>query len=642
MTARALPAHDLAVRSGLVIAVALAACGTDPSPEQPLPPDVVAGCQPPVDTWNPADGVFADDILAIAALTDGAVLAGTASGVFALDQTTGLWESLADLGRPVTALASDPADPRRVLALADGIHESTDGGASWEEIMPGPSGGAIAFAPSDPTRVYAALGWSVFVSEDGGRVWMHAGGLPPQNGPCERLIVAPGDPRILVSGQLRSTDGGSTWVQHAWPPGIEDVTTIGNAMYATQVGDLIFESVDDGQTWTEMPDQSWMWIHDLVGDPRTGTLYAVADNRLVLASTDGARTWQIWLDQPIGTPRATTVGLDGALYVAPGSGNGVITVSDGGTEAHWYDVGISGYGRRLAPQVDGFLYVLSSRGVYVSGHAGINWASLGSPFGDQVALDAMTLLTAPSDPAVLYLTAPYPEPTGPADAWVLRSDDGGGTWLASQGAAFQPSLVDPVDPDSLYTISDRRLRVSRRSGAYLWGAADVEDGRATGVFADHGNPSTVLLASDSDEGTRLTRLASGISTVAVLFDSALDLAEHDRPGAIDEVVTTPAGDVLLASTGLLMRHRAEASWSIVTPEIDVDAPLIRLTPHPTNGDAVLAIADGRLYRSDDLGLSWCAQDDGFSGLIDLVVLPGVPPVVIANNGAELRRIAISP
>jgi hypothetical protein len=137
----------------------------------------------------------------------------------------------------VSGEAPGVADPQVWFAASagGGVWRSRDGGRRWEPL-PDWNGkrclviGALAAAPSNPARIYAATGeaapagpntlrgFGVFVSTDGGDTWdNHGGGAanPVHRGGFEAVAVDPGNElhawTVGVDGAFRTLDGGVTW-----------------------------------------------------------------------------------------------------------------------------------------------------------------------------------------------------------------------------------------------------------------------------------------------------------------------------------------------------------------------------------------------------------------------------------------------
>jgi photosystem II stability/assembly factor-like uncharacterized protein len=108
-------------------------------------------------------------------------LAVTPSGtVFAADMQRGLVASTdggaswsVRLGTQAMSVAVQPKDPKRILATADGIYLSTNGGRSFRQVQSiGSGAGPVAWATSD-RRIAYVVGFdrALYRSADGGATW---------------------------------------------------------------------------------------------------------------------------------------------------------------------------------------------------------------------------------------------------------------------------------------------------------------------------------------------------------------------------------------------------------------------------------------------------------------------------------------
>lgn len=120
-------------------------------------------------------------------------------------------------GRGPLQLVAHPADPDSLLAAGEsGLLRSTDGGRSWETLLPG-AVTVAAFVPRDPRRLLAyELERGLLQSADGGRTWQPAGLKVEGQDPVAFLAVHPDDPETVYAATfgaalLRSRDGGRTW-----------------------------------------------------------------------------------------------------------------------------------------------------------------------------------------------------------------------------------------------------------------------------------------------------------------------------------------------------------------------------------------------------------------------------------------------
>jgi hypothetical protein len=200
----------------------------------------------------------------------------------------------------VNSIAVDPTNSS-VLYLGSaggGVWKTVDGGAHWmpmtdQEISLGiGSSHAIAIDPNHPNTIYAGTSsWS---------------------------LLNPGD-RAQSRGILKSTDGGASWIVlgSGFPTGNDgnaesffrdrNISTIlvdpadSQMLYlaAGRAGDAIaggvFRSEDGGLNWAQGTGTEGLRVESLVLDtsspPGARVLYAGAETRGVLKSTDGGKSW---------------------------------------------------------------------------------------------------------------------------------------------------------------------------------------------------------------------------------------------------------------------------------------------------------------------------------------------------------------
>ncbi|MDE1884926.1 MAG: hypothetical protein KGH92_03340, partial [Xanthomonadaceae bacterium] len=337
-------------------------------------------------------------------------------------------------GGRVLAVAGDPSDAQHFYfgAVNGGVWESHDAGRTWNPIFdsqPVGSIGALALAPSDPKTIYVgtgeadmrsdiAQGDGMYKSVDGGKTWMHIGLTDTRQ--IERILVDPSDARHVY------------------------VAALGHP-YGPNQARGVFESRDGGANWSKIlgpnPDTGAIDLAYEPGNP--STIYAAL--------------WQTrrppWNVYP----------------PSNGPGSGLYKSTDGG--AHWTHIQGHGFasgtlGRiglatsAAAPQrvyatVDG-----DEGGLYRSDDAGANWTKMtgddriwqrGWYFGE-IAAD-------PKNPDRIYAM----------NTIVLRSDDGGKTFIALKGDQtgddFHALWIDPNNPQRQILGVDQGTLVTLNGGA---------------------------------------------------------------------------------------------------------------------------------------------------------------------------------
>jgi len=322
---------------------------------------------------------------------------GVNGGVWKTTNGGQTWRNVTD-GRSdissVGAIAVAPSDPnviyvgtgesqlREDLTYGTGVYRSTDGGASWARLGLRDTRqiGDVVIDPRDPDRAYvAAIGHAfgpnaergVFRTTDGGRTWKKVLFLDDSTGAMD-LTIDPSNPRILFasmwkfqrtpwgmnagggrSGLWKTTDGGETWKEVTFNPGIprKPIGKIGVAIspanpqrvYASiEAPDSsggIFRSDDGGDTWQlTSGDQKWSvraWYYSAVtADPLDeNTVYVM--NLQVWRSVDGGRTFSM-VRVPHGDTHITWVDPNDSRHLINGNDGGATISFDGG--ATWSSI----------------------------------------------------------------------------------------------------------------------------------------------------------------------------------------------------------------------------------------------------------------------------------------------------------------
>ena len=262
---------------------------------------------------------------------------------------------------------------QRVVAYGDGIYKSIDGGRSWTNMGLKTSEhiGRIVIDPRNSDVVYVAAHgplWrkggerGLYKTTDGGKTWTKILGVDDYTG-VNDVQMDPRNPDILIattwqrmrrvyafvaggpgSGVWRSTDAGKTWTksQSGFPS--VDLGRIGLAISPANPGVVyaiaeaaerkggFFRSRDGGASWDKMSDyQSGSnYYNEIFADPRdVDRVYAVEP--ILQVTEDGGKTFHrvgernkhvdnhsVWID-PDETSHIV-VGSDGGVYESFDSG----------------------------------------------------------------------------------------------------------------------------------------------------------------------------------------------------------------------------------------------------------------------------------------------------------------------------------
>lgn len=367
----------------------------------------------------------------------------------------------------INAIAVSPANSQIVLvgSSTGGIWRSVDGGANLVPVTDDQidlAVGAIAFAPSDPSIVYAGMG-------------------DIDNG-------------YFGSGVLKSTDAGVTWKRvndsslpsPAWTSDIAVDPTDPNRVYLSQFARLnegrafssgFFFSTNGGVTWTRTVGGL---VHNIAIDPSNSSTLYLAISRVddgsgapgIYRSTNRGQSWQQFFTSPYSANNTIDirVGVSAAnprtFYSYMG---GVLqnrfdvrlmVSTDGGNQwnnlgSKEIDTGQFGYNTYLQidPNNANNVYV-GSRDVYKSVNGGVNFTNLNNSFTltgrftperSNAHPDQHCLAFDPKDSNTFYIGN---------DGGLYKTTDGGRTFKSlNQTLTLQQTYgvtIHPTDPKVTY------------------------------------------------------------------------------------------------------------------------------------------------------------------------------------------------
>ncbi len=209
----------------------------------------------------------------------------------------------------ITRLLINPVNPNILLAAAsNGIYQTTNAGATWSHVLPGPVY-SIAFKPGAPDTVYGVNNTNLVVSHDGGGTWsiLYAGINPIAD--RATVAVSPAAPNAIWvlnanDSLVSSHDQGITFTGTALSPSdsayfygyYDRVLAVSptDSQYILASGMVMTFSADGGNSWARLnpPEDVHVDNHAMVFNPHhPATIYSGNDGGISVTHNSGL-TWQ--------------------------------------------------------------------------------------------------------------------------------------------------------------------------------------------------------------------------------------------------------------------------------------------------------------------------------------------------------------
>lgn len=320
------------------------------------------------------------------------------------------------------------------------IHETTDGGQTWDVKLYAGGGGFLDFDRlMDGTLIAVSDEGDAFRSTDDGATWMNATHTAVEGlrGEIGALGVGPGGRGAAGTDTsppvrwFRTDDGGVSWTQDPGGPQIAFTMAVEywDADRAIAVGDygLMWRTIDGGQSWTSVaipnnPSNGRGWC---VAAPAAGVAYASVTGQTqsrVYRTTDYGVTWE---QRSTGIPASgglTGISFhdinNGFVSGYAGSAPRMFRTTDGG--GTWTSVGVVGlpswtWQIHWHDAMTGLVAVYNSGGIYRTTNGGSSWSRVWSESAREIGFSDATH-------GVATLAG------WPVAGRVAVTDDGGATW----------------------------------------------------------------------------------------------------------------------------------------------------------------------------------------------------------------------
>jgi photosystem II stability/assembly factor-like uncharacterized protein len=452
-----------------------------------------------------------------------------------------------------------------------GLYKSTDGGTTWNRLAGGLPANtaqlAIAIAPSQPSRIYAALatteradyasgkGNGLYRSDDAGATW--------------KQITADERPEMKI--------GGGDLMVPVVDPKHPDV------VYVASI--VAMKSRDGGKTWTWLrgapggDDYQNLWINPVDPD----TLLLVSDQGATVTVNGGA-TWSSWYNQSTAQLYHVGVTADAIYKLCSGQQeSGSVCIASRGNDGaigyrDWHPVAASEYGYVTPDPRDPDIIYGAGRNDVSRYHVSTGMVENVTPIPvlrDYRVDRTQPLVFSPLRPDTLYYAANV----------LFETTTGGRTWQA-----ISPDLCHPAPgvPATIGALADDRpasrgaiyaVAPSHRTIDTIWVGTD--DGKLW-TTRDHGRHWTDITPAAVTAWSKVTQI---------------DASSFDDTSAYVSISRFRVDD---RAPYIFRTHDAGKTWTAITnglPDAPVDA--VRADP----------VKPGLLYASTETGV-WVSFDDG--------------------------------
>jgi photosystem II stability/assembly factor-like uncharacterized protein len=570
----------------------------------------------------------------------------------------GRWTSIGPPSSSVTyldALAIDPRASATLYAAAGySLFKTTDGGMSWFSLE-GVNALGLAVDPAT-SAVYVGSGalGGLYRSEDGGQSWSNAGGSG-DDGITENVTnvaidpVTPGTLYVCTfKGIFKTVNGGATW-SNLGGPGLLRIlaidSTAPSTLYASGIAPAppLHKSTDGGENWVSIVEGLPLGAfvnHLMIARGSPQTLFALA-NGDVYFSTNGGTSWAV---RSAGLGFSTLAGdpvTPTTLYAGTYDGQGAFKSIDGGST--WSAIGSGLEGRLVKtllidPSTPSTVY----GGVEPAFEPGGNSNPLVYKTWNAGARWSAsgTGLTAIS---VVALAANFVSPTrlylGSGDGSLFRTDDAGASWTLLPRLEARSLAVDPTSSSIVYAGTWQGVYKSTDAGI-TWNVSLAEEfGSLESVVAiDPSSPSTIYAGKSGGNccGGKVFKSMNGGVTWVQLNTGPLSVVTAiavDPVSSSTVYVTARLDDLLGGLRGVFKSVDGGATWSELTSGL----PSVRnitafaLDPALTSTLYVALSGDG-VYKSVDGGASWSPAGQGLVGDVIALALESTnPPSLYAGT-----------
>ena len=533
------------------------------------------------------------------------------------------------------------ADTGLALLYPSGVYRTIDGGATWNQVS-APSGEFvdIAFTPQNNVIIGGSSG-QVLQSTDAGKTWKAVVPLNTTSGYYSYITFVSADTGYVAGTNiLKTTDGGTTWLQMPFVNGAVSGLSFINSTTAFATGDInngtgfLYKTTDGTNTWNTVMHTPGYFTSASFPDNNLGY---VTNDDMIWKTSNGGKTWQpiVLGSQTLYVSSLTDIYIKSSdTLVATGAS--LYTSYDGGQS--WNGVTYTGT-TPINTVLSAITFTNSSNGYVVgengsylrSTDGGKSWTVLN--LGTTLTLSAIKFVS----PSIGFIAG--------GQGLIMKTTNGGNTWNTLQtGVTNQLNALYFTNDTTGYAVGTTGMMIRTTDGGTTWQQLDfITAANLNNIKFMDSNIGYAVGGNFMTSSVILKTTDGGNSWTADTTNYRADFTSIN--------ITSENNAYILANSGTFVKvdvcidtntdtSSTTSIWTATTPE-----QTIKVYPNPNGGKFIVKLVsynNAQIAIYNTMGQQIQSIQGGPSTNIDLGTAPaGVYYVsIISGNEKTTEKIIV--